>query len=443
MHRIPKCSYYGLLFGVLFPIFCRALCLTTLCSITTMLSIVLSSGRLTPMRRKKITGIALPLLVLLAALLLSAPAHSSDDMDRDSDTVHGTVVEFFYEIGCNDCKKARPVVEDFAAANNLSVVDYEISTASGIAKIDEYEINVVPAVVLYGQVIEYQDYGGDLGTLEDLLNQSLHSASDRQNHTESGDQANQTNLTDPTNRTDQTNQTSTQEPPIKLTIPTVFVAGLIAGFNPCLLAILAFIATVALSNEDGGRSSNQRMLWLVVVFCFGIFITYLVAGMGLLQAIGHSEGMRETIEDALIAIIVVLGIWHIYDAYHVKRYDTSSFKTSGSAMRYVEDLVKKESLPAIFVLGVLFSLVKAPCVGALYLSILKMLIRDGALCGALYLGVYNLGVISPVLILGLAITFGMQPESVSRYKDAHRSSIRLATGVLLLAIAVLMELGMV
>jgi len=393
------------------------------------------------MKRKKITGIALPLLVLLAALLLSAPAHSSDDMG--SDTVHDTVVEFFYEIGCKECEKARSVVEDFAAANNLSVVEYEISTASGIAKIDEYGIRVVPAVASHGQVIEYLDYGNDLGTLEDLLNQSLHSAPDRQNHTESGDQVNRTNLTDPANRTDQTNRTSTQEPPIKLSIPTVFIAGLIAGFNPCLLAILAFIATVALSNKDGGRSSNRRMLWLVVVFCFGIFITYLIAGMGLLQAIGHSEGMRETIEDVLIAIIVVLGIWHIYDAYHVKRYDTSSFKTSGSAMRYVEDLVKKESLPAIFVLGVLFSLVKAPCVGALYLSILKMLIRDGALCGALYLGVYNLGVISPVLVLGLAITFGMQPESVSRYKDAHRSSIRLATGVLLLAIAVLMELGIV
>lgn len=391
------------------------------------------------MRRKKITGIALPLLVLLATLLLSAPVHSSDDLDRD--TVSDSVVEFFYEIGCKDCKEARQVIEDVASKHNLPVVEYEVTDRSSLEKMEEYGLVVVPAVVISGQVVIHSDYEGNLSLLADLLDQSIGNAqTDQTNQT---DQPNQTNLTDPTNRTDQTNQTSTQEPPIKLSIPTVFVAGLIAGFNPCLLAILAFIATVALSNEDGRRCSNRRMLWLVVVFCFGIFITYLVAGMGLLQAIGHSEGMRETIEDALIAIIVLLGVWHIYDAYHVKRYDTSSFKTSGSAMRYVEDLVKKESLPAIFVLGVLFSLVKAPCVGALYLSILKMLIRDGAACGALYLGVYNLGVISPVLLLGLAITFGMQPESVSRYKDAHRSSIRLATGILLLAIAVLMELGMV
>ncbi len=185
------------------------------------------------------------------------------------------------------------------------------------------------------------------------------------------------------------------------------------------------------------------MFWLVLVFCAGIFITYLIAGFGLLQAIGHTEGTREIIENVLIVIIVLLGIWHIYDAYHVLKYDRSSFRTSGSTMRFIENMIKKESLPAIFVLGVLFSLVKAPCVGALYLSILKMLLGGGTASGALYLGVYNIGVVFPVLVLGLAITFGMQPESVNRYKDEHRSAIRFVTGALLLAIAVLMGLGVV
>ena len=185
------------------------------------------------------------------------------------------------------------------------------------------------------------------------------------------------------------------------------------------------------------------MFRLVVVFCTGIFITYLVAGFGLLQAIGHTEGTRETIENILIAIIILLGIWHIYDAYHVKKYDRSSFKTSGSTMRFIEDLIKKESLVAIFVLGVLFSLVKAPCVGALYLTILNMLIREGGAYSMLYLSVYNIGVVFPVLVLGLAMTLGMQPESVNRYKDEHRSSIRFVTGVMLLAIAVLMKAGVV
>ena len=377
------------------------------------------------MNRKKIIRIA---LLLLIVSLIPAPVYASDDC----------VIEFFYEIGCKDCKEARPVIEDVASRHNLPVVDYEITDRSGFEKMDEYGIHVVPAVMISGQVVLHSDYDGNLTLLADLLDQSIDNARTGQNQT---DQTNQTDQINQTDRTDQINQM--QKPPTKLSITAVFVAGLVAGFNPCLLAILAFIATVALSSEGGSRGGRRRMLWLVVVFCAGIFITYLIAGFGLLRMIGHTEGTRELIENILVAIIVLLGIWHIYDAYHVKKYNTSSFKTSGSTMRFIENLVRKESLPAIFLLGVLFSLVKAPCVGALYLSILNMLLKNDAVSGALYLAVYNFGVVFPVLALGLAMTLGMQPESVNRYKDEHRSSIRFVTGVLLLAIAALMVAGVV
>ncbi|MHC1575459.1 MAG: cytochrome c biogenesis protein [Candidatus Methanogasteraceae archaeon] len=388
------------------------------------------------MNRKTVIGIVLPLLVIFFLITPSAQAYSTDDCK----------IEFFYEIGCKKCDKARPVVDTFAEENNLSVTDYEISNPVGIKKTSEYGIYVVPAVAVCGQVICYSDYGGDLATLTDLLNQSMQNIPIMQNQTQIGGSTNQTsytNQTDQTDQTDPTNQTGMHQPLIKLSVPAVFVAGLIAGFNPCLLAILAFIASITLSSGESGKNGSRRMFWLVLVFCAGIFITYLVAGFGLLQAIGHTEGTRETIENILIIIIVLLGIWHIYDAYHVMKYDRSSFRASGSTMRFIENMIKKESLPAIFVLGVLFSLVKAPCVGALYLSILKMLLGEGTASGALYLGVYNIGVVFPVLVLGLAITFGMQPESVSRYKDEHRSAIRFVTGALLLAIAVLMGLGVV
>lgn len=370
------------------------------------------------MKRKNIIRIVLSLLIVH---LLLIPAYSFD----------GHVIEYFYEINCKKCEKARPVIENVASVHNLSIMYYNINDRSSIERMNEYGIFfVVPAVVVGDRVIYYSDYDGNLSALEDLLNQSIHDMLISQNRTQIG------------NQTDRTGQMP-QQPPIRLSIMTVFIAGLVAGFNPCLLAILAFIASVTLSNGGREGGGSRRMLWMVLVFCAGIFITYLVAGIGLLQAIGQTEGTREVIEKILITIIALLGIWHIYDAYHIKRYKTSSFRTSGSAMSFIEKLVQKESIPAIFLLGVLFSLVKAPCVGALYLTILNMLIKDQAAHGALYLGVYNLGVIFPVLALGLAITFGMQPESVSRYRDAHRGSIRFVTGVLLMVIAVLMSLGVV
>ncbi|MEA1906997.1 MAG: cytochrome c biogenesis protein CcdA [Euryarchaeota archaeon] len=390
------------------------------------------------MNQKRIIRTVLLLLIISS---IPMPAYASDDAN-DIDAV----VEFFYEMGCKKCEKMRPIVEDVASKHNLSVVGYEITDRSGFERMDKYGIRVVPAVVISGQVTLYSDYDGNHTLLVDLLDLDIRNIPAMRNQTPTGnqtDQTNQTSQTGQTNQPGQINHTEAHQPLIRLSVPTVFVAGLIAGFNPCLLAILAFIASITLSGGESGRSGSRRMFRLVAVFCTGIFITYLVAGFGLLQAIGHTEGTRETIENILITIIILLGTWHIYDAYHVKKYDRSSFKTSGSTMRFIEDLVKKESMIAIFVLGVLFSLVKAPCVGALYLSILNMLIRDGGAYSMLYLSVYNIGVVFPVLVLGLAMTLGMQPESVNRYKDEHRSSIRFVTGVTLLAIAVLMKAGVV
>ena len=388
-------------------------------------------------------GIIRTVLLLLIISAISMPVYAADNDRDDRDNSDNVVVEFFYEIGCKKCEKMRPIVWDVASEHNLSVVEYEITDRSGFEIMDRYGIMVVPAVVISGQVTLYSDYNGNHTLLIDLLDRNIQNIPAMRNKTQTGNQTDPTNQTNQTNQTGQISQTEAHQPLIKLSVPTVFVAGLVAGFNPCLLAILAFIASITLSGGERGRSGSRRMFRLVVVFCTGIFITYLVAGFGLLQAIGHTEGTRETIENILIAIIILLGIWHIYDAYHVKKYDRSSFKTSGSTMRFIEDLIKKESLVAIFVLGVLFSLVKAPCVGALYLTILNMLIREGGAYSMLYLSVYNIGVVFPVLVLGLAMTLGMQPESVNRYKDEHRSSIRFVTGVMLLAIAVLMKAGVV
>jgi len=85
--------------------------------------------------------------------------------------------------------------------------------------------------------------------------------------------------------------------------------------------------------------------------------------------------------------------------------------------------------------GALFSLVKAPCLGAVYIAILGMISEEGCTSGAVYLFLYNLGVIFPILVLGGVIALGMSPEKVDDFRKDHRAGIRLATGFTLLALA--------
>ena len=321
------------------------------------------------------------------------------------------LVEYFYDPACQKCAKAAPVIDSVVKSygDNVSFSKYNILTDEGLSLATKYQLPGVPTVVINEQkLISYGDYDGNTTRLEEILRDSIDNAS-----------------ISPA-------ITSVQKE-LVLSVPEVFVVGFGAGFNPCLLAILAFIASVTLSTT--GRRRN--VLLIVFMFSLGIFVTYLIIGIGLLNIIEQMPSLQASIKNFLVFLLMVLGLWHVYDAWHLRKNTESSFHTPKSFIRLTESVTKNVSLPSAFFIGALFSLIKAPCVGAVYLLILNM-VRSGSGEGILYLAAYNLGVVLPVLVLGFAIAFGLNPEKVEKFRKEKRSVMRLITGVTLLAIAVLM-----
>ncbi len=79
-----------------------------------------------------------------------------------------------------------------------------------------------------------------------------------------------------------------------------------------------------------------------------------------------------------------------------------------------------------------------------YFSLLDMLISRGEIAGgAAYLAVYNLGVVLPVLALGILLAFGLSPELVDELRERRRIEIRLVTGAVLLLIGLLIYLNII
>jgi len=215
----------------------------------------------------------------------------------------------------------------------------------------------------------------------------------------------------------------------------VFGAGFLAGFNPCLLAILAFIASISIATS--GR--RRDVVVLVVVFSLGIFITYLLSGLGLLYAVESAPEIQATITTILVAGIGFLGIWHLVDTYYIMRSDKTSFYTPKTIGRLLKNVTRARNLPIVFALGALFSLIKAPCVGAVYFAVLDLIISHGELgSGFSYLAIYNLGVIIPVIVLGLGIAFGLPPDRVEAFRLHRRALTRFITGVTLVLVALLL-----
>ena len=170
----------------------------------------------------------------------------------------------------------------------------------------------------------------------------------------------------------------------------------------------------------------------------------MVVGMGLLSIVKQHPEIQESITLLLLILIVLLGLWHFYDAYYMKVHDRSSLKTPRSYTSFVRAMGGKNTLFISILAGGLFSMIKAPCVGAVYFAILDMLISRGEIAeGAVYLAVYNLGVVLPVLALGILLAFGLSPELVNDIRERRRIEIRLVTGAVLLLIALLIYLNVI
>ncbi len=223
---------------------------------------------------------------------------------------------------------------------------------------------------------------------------------------------------------------------VVLTLFTVFLAGLVAGANPCLFAVVAFMAAMILSNTE----KKLEVMKFIVIFSFGIFLVYLLTGIGLLS---FASDLR-SLNLVLGVITIALGIMHVYDYFYIKIKAKSLFESSRFMKGVMERMVKENSILSALGLGALFSLVKAPCVGAIYLTILNLIaVQKAELAGIVYLCMYNFGVILPILIIGTAIVVGLSPTKVDRFRKEKRALIRLVTGIILVVLGVFLTFGVI
>jgi cytochrome c biogenesis protein CcdA len=226
----------------------------------------------------------------------------------------------------------------------------------------------------------------------------------------------------------------------KMSFFLILAAGIIAGFNPCFLAVMATFASVT-PTENRRRDD---MLKITLGFSAGIFTMYMLAGIGILGVVSFLPEIRNDFTAISILIIVLLGFWHIYDAYWLKRHSKTTFKTPEALKNFMGKMGGKNLLLFPFLSGGMYSLVKAPCVGAIYLSVLSILAtKTDMIKGTAYMGVYNLGLLLPLVALGLLLAFGLSPKRVTEFRENWRVEIRLVTGFILISVALLMQFKMI
>ena len=338
----------------------------------------------------------------------------------------GAEVLFIESPGCTKCAAAERVLEKVGQDISLNISRYYYYSDEGHRIIKQYGSRDVPSIIIDSQVIDYRDYEKDDARLESLIRSAL---------------ANQSPPVPPSialpihpeNQSRVARAISDSDINLKkisaYSISAVLGAGLVAGFNPCLLGILVFLAASVLSSSG----KRREMVTMVAFFSLGIFAMYFLFGLGM-QRLLQTEAIASAFRYILTAFLLLAGLSQVWDALRLKQGKPSLFRTDW-ALKYFQAGVDKGRFSSYFLIGALFSLVKAPCVGAIYLAILDLLSARSYFEGAAYLFFFNLGVVLPIILLGGGIALGMSPEQVDAFRRDHRVGMRLFTGLALLALA--------
>lgn len=328
--------------------------------------------------------------------------------------------------GCTKCAAAERTLDEVGRDVPINVTSYYYYSDEGHRIIKQYQAKDVPAIIIGMQVINYRDYEDDNVLLESLIKGALanQTANLPAAFTLPGNESAEQNLSAAAN-----GQNLNLQEISLYTISAVLVAGLVAGFNPCLLGILVFLAASVLSSAG----KRRELVMMVVFFSLGIFTMYFLFGLGMRQLM-QTEAIAASLRYILTAFLLLAGLSQVWDALRLSLGRPSIFRTDW-ALKYFQAGIDKGRFSSYFIIGALFSLVKLPCVGAVYLAILNLFSQRSYFEGSTYLFFFNLGVILPIIILGGAIALGMSPSQVDAFRKDHRVGMRLATGLTLMALA--------
>ncbi|MBI2558549.1 hypothetical protein HYW20_04455 [Candidatus Woesearchaeota archaeon] len=218
------------------------------------------------------------------------------------------------------------------------------------------------------------------------------------------------------------------------TLGTVVTTALIDSINPCAIGVLILLVSVMIAFR-----SKKEMLFYGLIYIFFVFLTYLLAGLGILYFLSVIPiVVSEYISIVVGSLIVIAGLIEIKDFFWYGQGITLSIPPERA--KQIHEMTKKITLPAMIFLGAFVAGVELPCTGGPYLAILVFLSQNFNFTAFLWLILYNVIFVLPLVVILLMVYFGVKIQNLKRWKQGNRTYMRLATGIILILLGWLLIL---
>lgn len=249
----------------------------------------------------------------------------------------------------------------------------------------------------------------------------------------------------PARRTSESVSSSSQDVRASLKIIPILVAGLGDGINPCAFTTLLFLLS---SLAVIGRTRREIFI-IGLFFTAAVFVTYFLLGIGIFSALRKVESfplISKIIHYALLTLVVVLGAMSLYDFALVKKgkAEKMTLQLPKALKKRIHDSIRERKrsmalISASLGLGFLISIFELACTGQIYLPTIAYLVRvERTLTSYLYLVLYNVGFIVPLLVVFSLTYAGVGSEKFVAFFNNRLGAVKLGTALLFFGLAFLM-----
>ena len=228
---------------------------------------------------------------------------------------------------------------------------------------------------------------------------------------------------------------------------TVLGAGLIDGLNPCAFATLVFFVSYLAFTGRRGRD----VLFVGISFTLGVFLTYLLVGVGLLKVVQSlsffsSLGRWVYLLTALLCVALAILTFRDYTRARKGQQSDMTLSLPKNLRRRINKVIRESARMRAFVAvafftGFVVSLLELACTGQVYLPTIIYVMSQPDLAGQafLYLLLYCLMFILPLVVVFVLSYYGTTSEQLGQFINRHTSTIKLLTGFLFIGLALWMS----
>jgi len=223
----------------------------------------------------------------------------------------------------------------------------------------------------------------------------------------------------------------------------VVAAGLIDGINPCAFATLIFfVSYLTLSGRTG-----KEVLYVGGAFALGVFLAYFTVGLGLYQVLEYVGSTLDVISRIVYVatgvFCLVLAVFSFLDYKKAKKGDVGDMLLSlpKPLRKRINATIRKgrntnNYIVGAFVAGVLISFLELACTGQVYLPTIIFVssIPELRVQALMYLALYNLLFIFPLVVIFILVYFGTTSNQLTQFLQEKAAAVKFGMGIVFIAL---------